>query len=156
MSELKLEIKKLEPMRVASFHAYSASPELQAAKKLVDWAQPKGLLDARGTHRIFGFNNPDPSPGSPNYGYEFWIEINHDFKVEKGITVKDFSGGWYGTTPVSGVENITPTWQKLAAWRAGSTYKTANHQWLEEHTGPRPFTVTDKNLEMNLCIPIKE
>jgi DNA gyrase inhibitor GyrI len=156
MSKLDVKITKLEPMRMASFHAYGASPELEAARKLADWAQPKGLLDARGTHRIFGFNNPDPSPGSPNYGYEFWIEIDPDLKVEKGVNVKDFPGGLYGVTRVNGVENITPAWQKLAAWRAESNYKTVNHQWLEEHTGPRPFTVTDKNLEMNLYIPIKE
>ena len=66
MSELDVRIVELEPMRVASFHAFGESPELKASKKLVDWAKPKGLLDAKGTHRIFGFNNPDPSPGSPN------------------------------------------------------------------------------------------
>ena len=68
MTELDVRIVTLEPMRVASAHAYSASPEGEAWDKLIAWARPKGLLDDPQVHRIYGFNSPDPSPGSPNYG----------------------------------------------------------------------------------------
>jgi hypothetical protein len=74
MSDLDVRIVTLEPMRVASAHAYSASPEGEAWDKLIAWAKPKGLLEDATAHRIFGFNNPNPSPGTPNYGYEFWIQ----------------------------------------------------------------------------------
>ena len=97
MSELEVRIVKLEPMRVASFHAYSASPEGDAMGKLLAWAKPKGLLDPPGAHRIFGFNNPDPHPGSPNYGYEFWLAVGPDVKPEGELNLKDFPGGLYAS-----------------------------------------------------------
>ena len=156
MSELDVKIVKLEPMRVASFHAFGESPELEAAKKLVDWAKPEGLLDAEGTHRIFGFNNPDPSPGSPNYGYEFWIDIGPDYQVEKDVTVKEFGGGVYGAVRVKGVENIAPAWRKIMEWQPGSKYQWAKNQYLEEHIAPRPFSVTDKELVLDLYFPLME
>jgi len=133
MGELEVRIVKFESMRVASAHAYSASPEGDAFEKLVAWAQPKGLIDDLGTHRIFGFNSPDPTPGSPNYGYEFWIVVGPGAEPEGEIKVKDFDGGLYAVTRCEGVENIHLTWKKLATWLEDSKYRHGQHQWLEEH-----------------------
>lgn len=152
MAKMDVNIVKMEPMRTAAFHAYGAGPELIAAQKLIDWARPRGLLD--GKHRIFGFNNPDPSPGSPNYGYEFWVVLEPGFKADNHVHIKDLPGGLYGVTRCHGVENITPTWQNLAAWRSESRYKPAYHQWLEEHIGP--FLASEENMILDLYIPIKE
>lgn len=132
MSELEVRIVKLEPMRVASAHAYSGTPEDDAFKKLVAWARPKGLTDDRETHRIFGFNNPDPSPGSPHYGYEFWIVVGPDVEPEGEIKIKEFRGGLYAVTRCQGVENTHQTWKKLVTWLEDSRYKGGRHQWLEE------------------------
>ena len=85
MSEPDVRIVNLEPMRVASFHAYGDSPENEAGKKLIAWAKPKGLLDDPEKHRVFGFDNPSPTPGSPNYGYEFWIVIDPDQEIEDEV-----------------------------------------------------------------------
>ena len=70
MSQLDVRIVKLEPMTVASAYGFGKEPEGIASRKLVAWAKPKGLFDDPAQHPTFGFNNPDPSPGSPNYGYE--------------------------------------------------------------------------------------
>jgi len=75
MDELAVRIVNLEPMRVASFHGFGPSPEHLAIQKLADWAAPRGYLVDRKQHRIFGFNNPNPSHGSPNYGYELWLVV---------------------------------------------------------------------------------
>ena len=140
MSELDVRIVELEAMRVASAHAYSASPEGDALNKLIAWAKPKGLLDDPEAHRIFGFDNPTPGPGSPNYGYEFWIEVGPGVEPEGEIKVKDFSGGLYAVTrcEVRGDPGviIPSTWKKLVAWREESGYSYAHHQWLEKHIGP--------------------
>ena len=77
MSELQVEIVRLAPMQVASFYGFGSEPEFQAAAKLLAWAEPRGLLDGGVEHRIFGFNNPSPSAASPNYGYEFWLELKN-------------------------------------------------------------------------------
>ncbi len=154
MSELKVRILRLEPMRVASVHGFGASPEQQAWKKLMDWAGPKGLLDDLKRHRIFGFNNPDPSPGSPNYGYEFWIAVGPDVEAESEVKIKDFTGGLYAVTQCKGVENITPTWKRLVAWLENSPHECAHHQWLEEHLGPVSAPQDEKELLLELYAPI--
>ncbi|NIW49114.1 MAG: MerR family transcriptional regulator, partial [Gammaproteobacteria bacterium] len=68
MSELPVRIVKLEPMTIASTYGFGEQPEIEAWEKLLSWAREIGL--SLKDHRFFGFNNPNPSPGSPNYGYE--------------------------------------------------------------------------------------
>lgn len=144
MDEIEVRISTLESMRVASFHAFGPSPELDAAAKLVDWAKPKRYLDEPENHRIFGFNNPNPSVGSPNYGYEFWIQIEPETEVDKDVTVKEFEGGLYAVTRSYGIETITATWMKLAEWvENNSKYRYGTQEMLEEHVGPFPFDVSE-------------
>ena len=76
MSKLDVRIVRLEPMRVASAYGFGASPEGIAHEKMQALLRAKKLLDGYSTkYRHFGFNNPSPAPGSPNYGYEIWVEI---------------------------------------------------------------------------------
>jgi AraC family transcriptional regulator len=159
MNELEVKIVKLEPMRVASFHAYGNSPELDAAQRLVDWAKPLGLLDNPEKHRIFGFNNPSPSPGSPNYGYEFWITIEADMEPESEVDIKEIPVGLYAVTRCDVKEDayevIPETWKRLAAWRENSKYGCGNMYWLEEYTGPFPFDVSSE-FTIDLYFPITD
>lgn len=140
MTKLNIRIVKLEPMVVASAYAFSATPENDAGKLLIDWAQPKGLFKDPARHRIFGFDNPSPSPGSPNYGYEFWITIDKNTKIEGDIKIKEFSGGLYVVTRCEIKNNpyeiIPETWKNLEIWREANGYQAGVHQWLEEHIGP--------------------
>jgi AraC family transcriptional regulator len=115
----------------------------------------KGLLDDRETHRIFGFNNPDPSPGSPNYGYEFWIVIGPEVEAEGEVKIKEIPGGLYAVTrcEVRGdaYEIIPGTWKRLAEWCEDSKYRCAFHQWLEEHI------MGDTSVfDLDLYLPIAE
>jgi hypothetical protein len=75
MSELNMRIVKLDAMRVASAQGFGENPEEQAWEKLLAWAEPQGLLADQDAVRFFGFNNPNPSPGSPNYGYDQWVTV---------------------------------------------------------------------------------
>ena len=104
MGNLNVRIERLEPLHVASVHAFGPSPEGEAWAKLVAWAEPRKLLADPDAHRIFGFNNPNPSAGSPNYGYEFWIEVDEDVQADPVVTVKTFGGGLYAVTRCKGVE----------------------------------------------------
>jgi hypothetical protein len=80
MTELDVRIVKLESMRVASFHGFGTEPEAIAFGKLTAYAQPKGYLDDLEAKSVFGFNNPNPSAGSPNYGYEVWLIQRRDVR----------------------------------------------------------------------------
>ena len=158
MNELNVRIVKLEPMRVASAYGFGPSPEMVAWQNLVNWAKPKGFMDDPETHRIFGFNNPDPSSGSPNYGYEFWMEVGADVAqgggTEGEIRVQDFAGGLYAVTGCVGVATITATWRKLVEWVAESGYGNGRHQWLEQHLSPDGKS--PEALQLDLFIPITE
>lgn len=150
MSELDVRIIKLEPMRVACSHGFGESPESEAWDKLLAWAKPKGLLDV--PHRFFGFNNPNPSPGSPNYGYDQWITVAPDVKAQGDIQILDFPGGLYAVAQCKGVSTIGDVWRELVIWREGSPYKTAHHQWLEELLTPPDSTPDDYVFDLYLPI----
>jgi DNA gyrase inhibitor GyrI len=158
MSTLDVRIVTLEPLQVASFLGYGESPEDIAWGKLTPWAKEKGLLDHPEQHRLFGFNNPDPSAGSPNYGYEVWIEIDPSkLEPEEGVTFKNVPGGLYAVTncvvPKGRFEVIGQTWEKLVAWCEDSPYHYGNHQWLEESL---PIHPPDTEFVLDLYLPIME
>src|SRR5512136_1885712 len=105
MSQLDVRTVKLEPMRVASAYGFGPEPEGIASSKLNAWAKPKGLLGDQEHHPTFGFNNPNPSPSSPNYGYELWMQVGPDAQPEGDITIKNFPGGLYAVTRFTGLSH---------------------------------------------------
>lgn len=156
MDELAVRIVELDPMHIASARAISETPERDSWKKMRLWAEPKGLLEDIEKHPVFGFNNPDPSPGQREYGYEFWIRIEPEIKPEGEIQVKQFSGGLYAVTTcnVKGdpAKNIPETWHKLVDWVKSSNYQLSKHQWLEAHNPD----ASDEEMVLDLYCPIKK
>jgi len=159
MNELAVRIVKLDPLHVASFHGFGPNPEHLAAQQLAAWAGPRGYLADLAQHRIFGFNNPNPSSGSPNYGYEFWMivgpEVMSEDAPEDGVCILDFPGGLYAVARCRGVDGIGATWGRLVQWLTGSRYRHAGHQWLEEHVNAI-FPVPADELILDLYAPIAE
>ncbi len=158
MSEQKMEVRivRLEPMRVACVNGYGESPEEIAFAKMRAYVKAHRLNEDPVPHRFFGYNNPNPSAGSPNYGYDVWVTVDDSAQPEEGVRILNFSGGLYAVTrirPHTG-EEIFPAWQKLVAWREHSRYRPANHQWLEEHIGDIEKSFPD--LELDLYMPIAE
>jgi DNA gyrase inhibitor GyrI len=149
---MDVRIIHLEPLRVASVLGYGKEPEMQAWDKMFTWAESHQLPDK--SPRFFGFNNPSPSPGSPNYGYEVWITVGNDVKSDESVTVKDFGGGDYAVTRHTGVEGIPETWMQLSAWVETSPYRMASHQWLEEHIKVGR-DVPPEQFVLDLFLPIK-
>lgn len=153
MSENEVRIIKLEPMRVASAYGFGEQPELEAWEKILAWAKENGYADLS-QHRFFGFNNPNPSPGSPNYGYEQWITVGPEAEGDDDITIKDFPGGLYAVMRSEGLQNISENWMKLAIWREESQYQEAHHQWFEECFTPKAERLED--YVFDLYVPIAE
>jgi DNA gyrase inhibitor GyrI len=155
MDNLDVRIVKLEPMRMASAYGFGSSPEDIAGEKMGNFLKAKNLLDELGKkYRSFGFNNPNPSAGSPNYGYEIWVDVGPDVEPEGDIRIVDFCGGLYAVTRFENLENIGRVWKELVRWREDSKYKPAHHQWLENLLNPRE---TDPvKLVFDLYLPITE
>jgi len=142
MPDNEVRVLILEPMRVASAYGFGEQPEYIAWDKILNWAKQQGFEDLS-KHRFFGFNNPNPSSGSPNYGYEQWITVGPDAQGSEEIEIKDFPGGLYAVMRSEGLENITENWKKLVVWREDSDYQQGHHQWLEECFTPKAERLED-------------
>ena len=158
MEEQDIRIASLPAMRVATFYAYSLTPEHDAWNKLMTWAKSQGYWKEPPEVRIFGFDNPSSSEGSPNRGYEFWITVGPAIQSDHEVKVKEFSGGQYAVLRcnVEGnpFEIIPATWGRLIKWRESSHYSFGNHQWVEEHL-TRKVENTDYFV-LDLYLPIVE
>jgi DNA gyrase inhibitor GyrI len=151
-----VRILELPPLRVASFTAYSSSPEGEAWRKMVTWAEDQGVLTYPHGQRIFGFNNPGPTPGNPNYGYEFWLTVGPEVQGEGEVEIKDFPGGMYAVARCEDLAVIGQRWQELVQWQQASGYREGRHQWLEEHLEPVEIgpQVDEASLVLDLFLPI--
>ena len=155
MSELDARIVHLEPMWVASAYGFGSSPEIDAWTQLLAWADRRGLGDRLAAHHFFGFNNPDPSPGSPNYGYEQWMTVSLDTEPGNEVEIKEFAGGLYAVAQFKDLNNIGRVWRELVEWCEDSPYQLAHHQCLEELLTPFRGTAPEDYV-FNLYLAIAE
>jgi DNA gyrase inhibitor GyrI len=154
MSELEVRIVRLEPLRVASALGFGPNPEQLAWTQLLAFASARGLLDKPGA-RFLGFNNPNPSPGSPNYGYEQWITVGPEVEGAGEVEVKTFPGGLYAVARCHGVPEIGTTWDALLAWLEDSPYRYGPHQCLEECLDPpRDPAASFEHVTFDLYLPL--
>jgi DNA gyrase inhibitor GyrI/DNA-binding HxlR family transcriptional regulator len=163
MKEFNVRIVTLEPMRVASVQAISETPEHDAWERMRAWAEPKGLLENLEEHPVFGFNNPNPSPGKKEYGYEFWIRVGPDVKPEGHVKIKQVEGGLYAVTTCNLKEELESqffrengyleSWKKITEWVESSTYHLGSHQCLEKAHEPG---ASEDNLILDLYCPLEE
>ncbi len=157
MNNIEVRIIKLPPMRVACVNGFGESPEEMAFKKIKTWAATHNLLGK--PCRLFGYNNPDPSPGSPNYGYDVWVTVDKSVQADGEARIIEFAGGLYAVTRLEVKDpytDIPGAWQKLVKWMENSKYRHGRHQWLEEHIGPLDDTVNSLPFTLDLHLPITE
>ena len=118
--------------------------------------------------RHFGFNNPNPSPntpeGMPDHGYEIWVTIPEDMAVPEPFTKKFLKGGLYAAHMIK-MGNFHE-WEWLDEWvNNNDTYEP---NWgdpicmdgcLEEHlnyinnVNNEGFQL--ENMQLDLLAPIK-
>jgi DNA gyrase inhibitor GyrI len=157
MKDLDVRIVKLPPLRVACVNGFGEGPEGQAFEKMEAWAKAHHLLEK--PYRLFGYNNPDPSPGSPNYGYDVWITVDESVQADSETRIIEFPGGLYVVTRLevgNPGDDIPRTWQSLIKWMEASKYRHGRHQWLEEHIGPLGDMTGDQPFILDLYLPIAE
>lgn len=154
MQEQDVKIVELEAMHVASALGFGTSPEIQVIEKLTGWLTRRGLMGGAAQPRIFGFNNPNPSLGSPNYGYELWATVGPDVQGDEEITIKDFPGGLYAVLNFRGPgEAIPAAWQALVAWVEASSYRIADNVCLEEHIH---IDLQEEDIALGLYLPVRK
>ena len=134
--ELKVRIVQLEPMRVASAVGFGVSPEEKAWRMMGEWIDKQGYPKGA---RFFGFNNPHPTPGDPNYGYEQWMTVGTKARPDGGVDFKECEGGLYAVARCQGLMQIGEIWQELFDWCERNDYQLAGRQNLEECLSPELF-----------------
>ena len=157
MKQLEVRIVTLPPMRVVCINGFGDGPEVQALDKMKAWAKAHDLLSK--PYRLFGYNNPDPTPGSPNYGYEVWITAAGSVQADGEARILGFPGGLYAVTRCEAKnpgEDIPGAWQKMVKWMEASRYHHGHHQWLEEHIGRLDEQAGDQPFTLDLHLPISE
>ena len=156
MTDLEVKIVRLEPMRVASVQVTSASPEQDAWDALRSWAEPRGLLNDLEKYPVFGFNNPSPTTGQKEYGYEFWIRVDADAEPEGGIEIKDFPGGLCAVTSCKVFNDpqgsVPEVWHRLFAWVQASEYTWRKVHELEKLHDP---LAPVEELVLDLYLPVE-
>ena len=95
MNKISVKIKSISPMKVASVRVISKTPEDDAWVKLEIYAKKHNILNDLESHPIYGFNNPDPTPGQKEYGYEFWIKVDSLSQPEPEVLIKDIPSALY-------------------------------------------------------------
>jgi effector-binding domain-containing protein len=151
-----VRIVDLPPMRVASALGFGKSPEDQAARMIYGFARSIGLDTKSEEYRTFGFNNPNPTPGSPNYGYEIWLPVGPDVHAKSPIQIKQVPGGKYAVTRFTGLSNIGRVWGELVAWFEDSPY-TAPPNWCQCLEAPLSHGEPDpEKWVFDLYLPIAE
>ena len=137
MTDPTVRIVELEPLRVVAALGFGPSPEEEAWRLIEAFAEDHGLDMWSGEHRFFGFNNPDPSPGSPNYGYEQWMTVPADVTAEAPYEIKHVPAGRYVALGFTGLEQIGANWKHLIGWfeEHGHALPADRERCLEElHT----------------------
>ncbi|MBN1537630.1 MAG: GyrI-like domain-containing protein [Anaerolineales bacterium] len=162
---IDVQFVKLPALKVASALGFGEQPETEAWRKIFAWMEANNLLGDIKARRFFGFNNPNPSPGSPNYGYEQWVTVPQGMQAEGDVKIVDFPGGYYATIECK-LLDIGEKWGELVNWQAGSKYRMAPNQCLEECLTPeilidapedQPFSIENVGkMQMRLYLPIVE
>lgn len=154
MSELQVRIVSMDPMRVARAIGFGASPEELAGAKMLAFMASRGLRFE--DVRWFGFNNPSPSPGSPNYGYEVWVTVGPDVQAEGDVTIKEIPARRYAVARCEGLSHIGEVWRRLVLWFEASPYRRPAHwhQCLENLLTPP--AVSYEEYVFDLYLPIAE
>jgi DNA gyrase inhibitor GyrI len=158
MRDFVVEVKRLEPMRVASVRVVSENPERDALQRLQAWAESRGVQENILSGPVFGFNNPNPAPFKKEYGYEVWCCVGPEVECGEEVEVKDVPGGLFASTTCrlqgdpSGLD-ISEAWLRLWDWVQSSPYKWRMAQELERPLDPR---ARPEDMVLELWLPVEE
>lgn len=154
MNTFEVRIVRLEPQTVAVGYGYGPGPELLAWEQVSTFLRERGLDRDGKPHRFFGFNNPNPSTGSPNYGYEQWVTVEPGTAPAPQVAVRQFSGGLYAVRSTT-LKTITHDWHQLVLWCESNGHSPSDDQCLEECliSPSAPLEITE-DTPFDLYLPI--
>ncbi|MDE6622260.1 MAG: effector binding domain-containing protein [Lachnospiraceae bacterium] len=127
-----VRIVLLPPCTVASYQFVGDDPEEKVGEVMDTFIRSSKLYEIKPDSRLFGFNNPEPQPGSDFHGYEDWVTIPDDMEVPKPLVKKHFDGGLYAAYTINFPDFYE--WNFLKEWvHKNEKYQEDHRDYLEEH-----------------------
>lgn len=127
-----VRIVLLPPCTVASYQFEGDDPEETVGEVVSMFIRSSGLYEIKPDARMFGFNNPEPQPGSDYHGYEDWVTIPDDMEVSAPLVKKHYDGGLYAAYTINFPDFYE--WNFLKEWVKNSEkYQEDHRDYLEEH-----------------------
>lgn len=139
-------------MRVAVCNVVSSSPEDEALKGVLGWAEREGIM---GTARIFGFNTTKYTPGDAEYGWAACVTVPEKVAIPANLEERRFPGGLYAM--LASTNEIYDSWQALVAAIKESGEVEADHArpCLEEHIRNGNPAGSGNEYYLNLLEPVR-
>ncbi len=127
-----VRIVLLPPCTVASYQFEGDDPEETVGEVVSMFIRSSRLYEIKPDARMFGFNNPEPQPGSDYHGYEDWVTIPDDMEVSVPLVKKHFAGGLYAAYTINFPDFYE--WNFLKEWVKNSEkYQEDHRDYMEEH-----------------------
>ena len=135
MVQFEVRLEKLQMMRTACVHAFSDAPEEDAGKKILAWAEARGLLRKPAGVRLFG-RNTYPTDKPEPHGYEYHLTVGPEVQADGEVRIRRIPGGLYATVRFTDLANIREAWQALFAWVKDSGnvhvgWSREEHGWVD-------------------------
>ncbi len=163
-NRMEIRILYLPPAAVASSRYVGENPEDTARKNLDEFVRSVNLGEIKPDLKVYGFNNPSPSPGNETYGYEFWVTIPEDMAVPEPIEKKYFAGGLYAAhcIKMGDFHEWQPFYQQVSSlelYKVDCREPLGMEGSLEEHLNAFTYYQAGKEQlkieQLDLLIPIK-
>ena len=151
---LQVHFETLPPMRIVSFHVISKTPENDASKKMQKWMKENNIFFDSDSHPTFGFDNPKPTRGKEEYGYEFWLKVDDDFEPKDDVKVKDIPSFQYVVTTSWRLTDVGRDWKHLDRWIKEHNYEIIRDTPCLERA--HISGVAEEELILDLMVPIKK
>ncbi len=163
--EKKMEVRivYLPPAEVASYQYVGENPEDSAGEMILEFIRKTGLAGIKPDFRLYGFNNPSPSEGQKEYGYEFWVTIPEDMEVEAPLKKKHFDGGLYAAHCIKMgdfhewegfIRQVLESEEYEGDWREPRGMDGLLEEELNIYTNV--VEGTRENIQLDLLFPIKK
>jgi len=167
LTDRDVRIVYLPPSIVASIRSTGSMPETETGDILFNFIKESNLPNVKPDFRHYGFNiTKSGQPEGGDHGFERWVTIPDDMELPEKFEKKHFLGGLYGAhmIPMGAFDE----WNRLYEWANNhEKYEIAwgdpecMHGFLEEHLNVFHHYLwtheeCDKNLQLDLLIPIRE
>lgn len=114
MNKMDVRFEWLHALKAMYVHASGDNPERSAMKKILDWADSKGLTQQPGLS-LFG-RNTYPTDHPEPHGYEYYLTVDGDFASADDVETKTLPVGLYAVLRFKNLFMIHDAWMHLIQW----------------------------------------